>query len=75
MGISRQLRADCREAQGDVLHATWRHPCDFTTRLVEEGFRISISGGRIGRGTRLPPQFGQMPCSTFSLQLAQKVHS
>jgi hypothetical protein len=58
-----------------ALHADWRHPSDFTTRLVEAGFRANIADGRVGRGTRLPPQFGQMPCSRFSAQVAQNVHS
>jgi len=31
--------------------------------------------GRIGRGTKPPPQFGQVPSSTPSTQEAQKVHS
>ncbi len=29
----------------------------------------------MGRATRLPPQFGQIPASFPSAQLAQKVHS
>jgi hypothetical protein len=43
--------------------------------LVEAGCRANLTGGRIGRGIRLPPQFGQMPCSTSSAHAAQKVHS
>jgi hypothetical protein len=52
-----------------------RQPAGFVTRLVEAGFRASIPAGRIGRGIRLPPQFGHMPCNTFSVHSAQKVHS
>jgi hypothetical protein len=70
-----RVREDVDEAQGDALHTTWRHPSDFTTRLVEAGCRTNIAGGRIGRDIRFPPQFGQMPCSTLSVQSAQKVHS
>ena len=75
-GIPRSLRELNNRRDGrPVLHTDWRHPSDFTTRLVEAGFRANIAGGRVGRGTRLPPQFGQMPCSRFSAQVAQKVHS
>jgi hypothetical protein len=45
------------------------------TRLVEAGWVASFAGGRIGRGTRLPPQFGQRPPSRCSAQSRQKVHS
>ena len=31
--------------------------------------------GRIGRGVKPPPQFGQTLCSTLSTQSAQNVHS
>jgi hypothetical protein len=34
-----------------------------------------LSAGRIGRGTRLPPQFGQRPESFVSAQSLQNVHS
>ena len=51
------------------------HPLDFTTRLVDGGFFNNIAGGRMGLGTILPPQFGQMPFSTCWAQATQKVHS
>ena len=44
-------------------------------RTVEAGCFASIAAGRIGLGTRLPPQFGQLPCSVSASQLVQKVHS
>jgi hypothetical protein len=31
--------------------------------------------GRIGRGAKPPPQFGQTFCNLFSAQSAQNVHS
>ena len=45
------------------------------TRSVDAGKRASAAGGRIGRGTKFPPQLGQVPCSRSSTQGAQKVHS
>jgi hypothetical protein len=52
-----------------------RQPSDRKTRCSDAGYRASFEAGRIGRGTRLPPQFGQMPPSTVSAHLRQKVHS
>ena len=53
---------------------------DKNTRLVEGGrFATESPGchsvGRIGRGTKPPPQFGQTLKSTLSTQSAQNVHS
>jgi hypothetical protein len=54
---------------------------DKNTRLVEGGrFATQSPGrhsvaGRIGRGTKPPPQFGQTLKSTLSTQSAQNVHS
>jgi hypothetical protein len=45
------------------------------TRLVDAGRVASKCAGRIGRGTKLPPQLGQTPCNTPSTHAAQKVHS
>src|SRR5436190_10781854 len=42
---------------------------------MEEGKRASMAAGRIGRATRFPLQFGQVPPSRVSTQSAQKVHS
>lgn len=36
---------------------------------------MSLAAGRIGRATKFPPQFGQMPWKTSAAQVAQKVHS
>jgi hypothetical protein len=43
--------------------------------LVDGGFFASAAGGRIGRGAKLPPQFGHTPPRRFSTQSRQKVHS
>src|SRR6266849_6173334 len=51
------------------------HPCGFDTRAVEAGNFASFSAGRIGRATRLPPQFGQRPSSLVSAQVRQNAHS
>ena len=54
---------------------------DKNARLVEGGrFATQSPGrhsvaGRIGRGTKPPPQFGQTLKSTLSTQSAQNVHS
>jgi len=45
------------------------------TRTDDAGFFASSEAGRIGRGTRLPPQFGQRPPSLLSTQSQQNVHS
>jgi len=45
------------------------------TRAVDAGYFASIDAGRIGRATRLPPQFGQRPPSLLSTQSRQNVHS
>jgi hypothetical protein len=44
-------------------------------RRDEGGFFSIITAGRIGRGAKFPPQFGQTPPSLFSAQSRQKVHS
>jgi hypothetical protein len=45
------------------------------TRVVEAGNRASAGAGRIGRGTRLPPQFGQRAANRDSTHSRQNVHS
>jgi hypothetical protein len=45
------------------------------TRSVDPGKRASADAGRIGRATRLPEQFGQIPPNRLSVQSAQNVHS
>jgi hypothetical protein len=44
-------------------------------RSVAAGKRARAAGGRIGRRTSSPPQFGQIPASLSAAQVAQKVHS
>jgi DNA-binding transcriptional MerR regulator len=46
-----------------------------TTRIVDAGSFSSLTAGRNGRGTKLPPQFGQTPPNRLSTQSAQNVHS
>lgn len=50
-------------------------PWGLKTRAIDGGFFSSFETGRIGRGVRLPPQFGQRPRRLFSTQSRQKVHS
>jgi hypothetical protein len=42
---------------------------------VEAGNFRNLAAGRMGRGTRLPPQFGHRLFNTPSAQSWQKVHS
>src|SRR5579872_2025574 len=44
-------------------------------RCVEGGCFMSFATGRIGRGERFPPQFGQTPLSFVSTHARQNVHS
>jgi hypothetical protein len=44
-------------------------------RWVEGGYFPSIEAGRIGRGAKLPPQFGHRPPRRVSTHWRQKVHS
>jgi hypothetical protein len=50
-------------------------PSGLNTRTVEGGLLASFDGGRIGRATKFPPQFGQRPPSRLSTQSRQNVHS
>ncbi len=50
-------------------------PFYFKTRFVEAGFFFKASWGRTGRGTKFPPQFGQLLLKTVSAHEAQNVHS
>jgi len=45
------------------------------TRSLDGGNFASLLAGRIGRATKLPPQFGQVPPSFVSAQSRQNVHS
>ena len=50
--------------------------CAFNMRSVDAGNFPSLLAGRIGLGTKSPPQFGHLPPrSRFSTQSAQNVHS
>jgi hypothetical protein len=42
---------------------------------VDGGFVASLPAGLIGRGAKLPPQFGHTPWSLVSTQSRQNVHS
>jgi hypothetical protein len=50
-------------------------PSGLNTRTVDGGLLASFDGGRIGRATKSPPQFGQRPPSRLSTQSRQNVHS
>jgi hypothetical protein len=60
-----------------ILHILeyYLHPPGLNIRFVDAGYFSSLLAGRRGRGTKSPPQFGQIPPSTESTQDAQKVHS
>jgi hypothetical protein len=44
-------------------------------RCCDAGCAASSAGGRIGRGVKLPRQFGQTPTRTSRTQSTQNVHS
>jgi hypothetical protein len=84
-GAEIAVRDLCR---ADVSAFGWRNgcaipPCRFdlpaALRLENAprrcGLFASLEAGRIGRGTRLLPQFGQCPPSLLSAQSRQNVHS
>ena len=50
-------------------------PFGFTLRVVLAGNFASLAAEREGRSTSWPPQLGQTPLRTLSVQAAQKVHS
>jgi len=56
-------------------YAARPHPCGLNTRSLDAGYFTSIAGGLIGRGEKLPPQFGQRPSNRVSTQSRQNVHS
>ena len=51
------------------------HPPSLRMRVVDAGLFLSAVTGRIGRGTKLPEQLGQIWLSTFSAHSTQNVHS
>ena len=56
-------------------YALLAHPISFRTHLVDAGYFCKSSFGRIGRLTKLPPQFGHLPLKTEFAQEEQNVHS
>jgi len=58
-----------------IYRSYWPQPFGLKMRRLEGGFFMSFSTGRIGRGAKFPPQFGQTPPSLLSTQSRQKVHS
>jgi len=58
-----------------VAYAALPHPSGLNTRSVAAGYFASIAAGLVGRGAKLPPQFGQRPFNRVSTQSRQKVHS
>jgi hypothetical protein len=70
-GVSRR----CRALDLAVYGSIWLQRFGLKMRWVDGGFFLSFAGGRIGRGAKFPPQFGQTPPSLFSTQSRQKVHS
>jgi len=56
-------------------HRAGPRGADRSTRTVEAGFFSSFAGGRIGRRTSSPPQFGHTKPSFFDAHARQKVHS
>jgi hypothetical protein len=62
-----------RESHPD--YAAGRHFSGLNVRSVVAGNFLSIAAGLIGRGAKLPPQFGQRPFNRVSTQSQQNVHS
>ena len=60
-------RLDARDVGGEVF---WEAGC-----LSRQTPGRHSCEGRIGRGAKPPPQFGQTLCSLSRAQSAQKVHS
>ena len=51
------------------------HQALASTRFVDAGYFSSKCAGRIGRGEKLPPQFGHVLFNLVSTQSLQNVHS
>jgi hypothetical protein len=71
----KQSWPQCRGVCTGNGQAALPHPSGLKTRSVDAGNFASLSAGRMGRVTRLPPQLGQRPPSLLSAQSRQKVHS
>jgi hypothetical protein len=50
-------------------------PPGLRIRAVEAGYLARSCAGRMGRGTKFPPQFGHWWFKTWAAQEMQKVHS
>jgi hypothetical protein len=76
--LTRRYAAGCSPGVHELSSAyaeAATQPLALSTRAVEAGYCSSFSGGRMGRETSSPPQFGQRPPSAVSVQPRQKVHS
>jgi hypothetical protein len=62
-------------AIAQTVVSTCKQPFSLTILFTEAGFFTKSSARRDGRTVKLPPQFGQTPCRTFSAQSVQNVHS
>src|SRR6059058_2998003 len=71
-GISRS-RAECA-ATSSTLYFRCTRLSDGNCLVTHTPGRHSVAG-RIGRGAKPPPQFGQTLCNLCSTQSAQNVHS
>jgi len=58
-----------------VCQLIWSQPPCFRIRLIAAGLLINAAKGRIGRGTKLPEQFGHTWFKTFFAHSIQNVHS
>src|SRR3954447_3392463 len=63
------------KAGATLRYLTPAQGCSRKYRSEEAGYFASMAGGRIGRWTKLPLQFGQTPPNTVAAQSAQNVHS
>ena len=69
-------KATARTDQGHLRYPAFAiHGCSRRCRSDDAGYFLSMAAGLIGRGTKLPRQFGHAPQKTFATQFAQNVHS
>ena len=73
--LTRRYAAGCSRELSSAYAEAATQPLALSTRAVEAGYCSSFSGGRMGRETSSPPQFGQRPPSAVHVQPRQKVHS
>lgn len=73
LGNSRVQATVATTHQVDTVFAGWHQ--FLVTRFFEAGFFCKRDCGRIGRDSKLPPQFGQTPWYTSSTHRRQNVHS